>query len=259
MDLSFLILVASALCGFFMAFSLGANDVANAMASAVGAKAITIRQAIIIAATLNFLGAVFLGSQVASTIYRGIINPDVIADQQLLMLGMFAALLSSAIWVLIATITALPVSSTHSIVGSILGFGLVAGGPDVVQWWMLSGIVLSWIISPFFGAFIAYVIFMHIRKTILYRSDIIKAARFWTPLWTALTVVLVVLSFCYKTPYGKDLELEGWRGIFIALALGAVTVAVLRRLLPKVLDRPGDETHRGKVDEVFRQMQVGTA
>jgi PiT family inorganic phosphate transporter len=258
-ELTHLILIASVACGFFMAFSLGANDVANAMASAVGARAITIRQAVIIASVLNFLGAVFLGSQVASTICRGIINPEVIADPQVLMLGMFAALISSALWVLVATITALPVSSTHSIVGSILGFGLVAGGPDVVHWWMLSGIVLSWIVSPFFGALIAYMVFIHIRKAILYRKQIIRAAIFWAPVWCALTVVMVALSFCFKTPYGKSLNLGGWTGVLIAVVLGLVTAVALRRLLPTMVDKDTHRTPRGKVDEIFRRMQVGTA
>lgn len=260
MEYSLLILLAAVLCGFLMAFSLGANDVANAMASAVGAKAITLRQAIYIAAALNFVGAVFLGSHVAATICRGIINPDAIPDQNLLMLGMFAALLSSGLWVLVATYTALPVSSTHSIVGGILGFGLVAGGPDVVHWWSMAGIVLSWVVSPFFGAFIAYIVFVHIRRTILYKKDLLTAARFWTPIWVALTLVLVVLSFCYKTPYGQKLELTGWQGIAIALAVGGLTIVTMRRMFHKVIGRCAeDKPPREQVDEVFRRMQVGTA
>ncbi len=142
-----------------MAFNLGANDVANSMASAVGARAITVRQAVFIAGILNFVGAVFLGSHVTSTISKGIINPASIQDPKLIMIGMFAALLAAAVWVLIATLTALPVSSTHSIVGAITGFGLVAGGPSVVNWLKMGGIVLSWIISPFFAAAIAFLIF----------------------------------------------------------------------------------------------------
>ena len=260
MDLSLIILVAATLCGFLMAFSLGANDVANSMASAVGARAITLRQAIVIAALLNLAGAVFLGSHVAATICRGIINPDVIPDQRVLMLGMFAALLSSGLWVLVATYTALPVSSTHSIVGGILGFGLVAGGPEVVEWWMLSGIVLSWIVSPFFGALIAYAVFVHIRKTVLYKSQIIAAARFWAPIWIALTLVLIVLSFCYKTPYGKSLNLSGWQGILIAIVVAGVTIISLRAYFPKIIgEHVEDKTPRAKVDEVFRRMQIGTA
>jgi PiT family inorganic phosphate transporter len=260
MELSQVILIAATCCGFFMAFSLGANDVANAMAAAVGAKAVTLRQAVFIAALLNFVGAVFLGSQVAATICRGIINPDVIQNQTLLMLGMFAALLSSGLWVLVATCTALPVSSTHSIVGSIVGFGLIAGGPEVVQWWNLLGVVASWVISPFFGALVAFVVFAHIRATILYSGRIIAAAIRWTPFWAALTLALVVLSFCYKTPLGRQMHLAGWPGICLALLLSLVSMLILRYHLPGLLakgnaqDRP-----RARVEDLFRRMQVGTA
>ena len=285
MDLSFFILAAAVICGFLMAFSLGANDVANSMASAVGAKAITLRQAIFVAAVLNFVGAVFLGSQVAATITRGIINPDVIADQRVLMLGMFAALLSSGLWVLIATYTALPVSSTHSIIGGILGFGLVSGGPDVIEWWKMAGIIGSWVVSPFFGAVIAYVVFVHIRTKILHSGNIIEAARFWAPIWIALTLVLVTLSFCYKTPYGKNLHLAGWQGILLGLAIGAGAIALtgvwFQNMLTRLTLEPppspcaaateqgapqgGAEVAQDKrtssqqVDDVFRRMQVGTA
>lgn len=260
MEFSLLILVAAVLCGFLMAFSLGANDVANAMASAVGAQAITLRQAICIAAALNFIGAVFLGSHVAATICRGIINPEIIEDQNVLMLGMFAALLSSGLWVLVATYTALPVSSTHSIVGGILGFGLVAGGPDVVDWWSMAGIVLSWIVSPFLGALIAYAVFVHIRRTILYKGDLLRAARFWAPVWVALTLVLIILSFCYKTPYGKRLELSGWQGVLVALFVGGLTIFVMRKQFHRLIGPcAGEKKPRDQVDEVFRRMQVGTA
>ena len=132
--------------GFLMAFNLGANDVANSMASAVGARAITVRQAVFIASILNFVGAVFLGSQVTATISKGIINPAAITDPKIVMIGMFAALMAAGVWVLIATLTSLPVSSTHSIVGAITGFGLVTGGPDVVNWFKMGGIVMSWVI-----------------------------------------------------------------------------------------------------------------
>ncbi|MDL2316606.1 inorganic phosphate transporter [Desulfovibrio sp. OttesenSCG-928-A18] len=226
----------------------------------MAARAISIRKAIVIAAALNFVGAVFLGSHVAATICRGIINPDAISDPRVLMLGMFAALLSSGIWVLIATYTALPVSSTHSIVGSILGFGLVAGGAEVVHWWTLGGIVLSWIISPFFGALIAYMVFIHIRKTILYAHKMLKAARRWTPIWVALTLILVILSFCYKTPFGQRLNLAGWQGITISLLAGLVVVIMIRRYFPRIISKKvAGQSRFDKVEEVFRRMQVGTA
>ncbi|MDR2489441.1 MAG: inorganic phosphate transporter [Desulfovibrio sp.] len=254
------IFIAAVLGGFLMAFSLGANDVANSMAAAVGAKAISLRQAVIIAALLNFIGAVFLGSQVAATICRGIINPDVIHNQSILMIGMFAALLSSGLWVLIATCTALPVSSTHSIVGSIVGFGLIAGGPDVVQWWNLIGVIVSWIVSPFFGALISFIVFVHIRGTILYSRQIVRSAIRWAPFWIAVTLAIIILSFCYKTPYGRQMHLAGWQGICLALLLAAVSMLVLRHYLPKLIEKDMPEgTPRAQVEGVFRRMQVGTA
>ena len=256
MDISYIILIAAALGGFLMAFSLGANDVANSMASAVGAKAITVRQAILIASVLNFAGAVFLGSHVASTIYKGIINAELIPPQ-VLMLGMFAALLSSGLWVLVATYTALPVSSTHSIVGSIVGFGLATGGYEVVYWSRMFEIVLSWVVSPFFGALIAYLVFMHIRRTIIHSHDRIAATKRWVPMWISLTLILVVLSFCFKTPIGKSLGLNWKHGIGIAITLFILTRIVCHRVMNRFLPshlKPGEQ-----VEEVFKRMQVGTA
>ncbi len=257
MDISLIILLAATVCGFLMAFSLGANDVANSMASAVGAKAITLKQAIIIASLLNFVGAVFLGSHVAATICKGIINPEAIESQHVLMLGMFASLLSSGLWVLVATYTALPVSSTHSIVGSIMGFGLVAGGPDVVQWGKMSAIVLSWIVSPFFGALISYAVFTHIRKTIIYSHQVIAALKRWAPLWAAFTLSLVLLSFCFKTPVGKALGLTWIHGSIITLAIFGLCMTLGRAALNKMI--APDAKPLQSIDDVFKNMQVGTA
>lgn len=257
MDTATIFLALAVFGGVLMAFNLGANDVANSMASAVGARAITIRQAVYIAAALNFVGAVFLGSHVTATISRGIINPEMIPDQNILMIGMLAALISAALWVLAATLTALPVSSTHSIVGSIMGFGLVAGGPEVVNWGKMTGIVLSWIISPFFGALIAWMVFMHIRRYILELPRFIAQARKWAPIWLALTVALVVMSFVYKTPFGKELGLGfssslGLTGGICLLTWWGGRILV-RRILPDV--ERGPEA----VEELFRNLQVGTS
>lgn len=250
-------LVLSVLAGVLMAFNLGANDVANSMASAVGAKAITVRQAVIIAAVLNFIGATVLGAHVTSTISKGIINPALISDPKIMMIGMFSALLSAGLWVLAATLTSLPVSSTHSIVGSILGFGFVAGGPDVVQWWKLFGIVMSWIVSPFFGGFISYVVFTQIRKRILFGTDLLGQTRRWAPFWIMVTVALVVFSFFYKTPLGKSIPLH-WT-MKLALAIGLCMLAFLlgRMLVNKLLAPLGNMAE--SVESIFRKMQVGTS
>ena len=243
--------------GFLMAFNLGANDVANSMASAVGAKAITVRQAVFIAGILNFAGAVFLGSHVTVTVSKGIINPAQISDPKLIMIGMFSALLAAGIWVLIATLTALPVSSTHSIVGAIMGFGLVAGGPSVVNWAKIGGIVLSWIISPFAAAAIAYLIFSHIRKTIFFSRHFVRQAKRWGPIWMAITVSLIVMSFLYKTPVGKNLHLSFAVALLITATAAGVMWLIGKQMVNKLVK---DETEGAEgVEKIFRKIQIGTS
>ena len=257
MDIYTVFLVLAVLAGFMMAFNLGANDVANSMASAVGAKAITVKQAVLIAGVLNFAGAVFLGAQVTRTISKGIINPEMITDPKVLMVGMFAALLSAGLWVLVATLTALPVSSTHSIVGSILGFGIVVGGPEVVNWGTLGFVVLSWIISPLFGAVIAGLIFSSIRKRILFRSQMLMQARKWAPFWIALTCTLVFLSFLFKTPFGKNLHLTWWDASYLAPIVTAIFWCIARSFIHKLIPEVDEESEA--VEGLFRKMQVGTS
>jgi PiT family inorganic phosphate transporter len=257
MDIYDLFLYMSVGAGFLMAFNLGANDVANSMASAVGARAITVKQAVFIAGTLNFVGAVFLGSHVTATISKGIINPEVISDPKLIMIGMFASLLAAGLWVLVATLTSLPVSSTHSIVGAITGFGLVAGGPDVVNWLKMGGIVLSWIISPFFAAAIAYFIFTHIRRYILFKRHFIRQAKRWAPIWVAITLSMISLSFLYKTPAGKSLGLHWLTSLLIAAVLAFLAWAAARYFVGKMI--MDEEEGAEGVERVFRKMQVGTS
>ena len=257
MDPITLLFYAAVIAGLLVAFSLGANDVANAMAPAVGAKAITIGQAVLIAAVLNCVGAIFMGSNVTSTICKGIVSPEAITSANILAVGMLAALLSTAAWVLVATFTELPVSSTHSLIGGLLGFGLIAGGIDVVQWGNVAKIALSWIVSPLFGGLLAFMIFVHIRRYVLVRKDVLGAAIFWAPIWGSLTIALVVLSFLYKTPYGASLNIPGPIGILGTLAITAVSTLFFRRRIKKNLDysiRPNKS-----VEDIFRRLQIGTA
>ncbi len=257
MDIYSFTLYFSIIAGFLMAFSLGANDVANSMASAVGARAITIKQAVFIAGSLNFLGAVFFGSHVAATISKGIIRPEAIPEPALLMVGMLAALLSAGLWVLMATLTALPVSSTHSIVGSILGFGLLVGGMNAVNWWVMGGIVLSWIVSPFFGSLISYLVFTQIRRQILYKKHFLLQARKWTPFWITLTAALIIFSFVYKTPAGKNLHMGFASTLLLVLALCGVVWFISRLMIGRMM-RGIEESAEG-VESVFRTLQVGTS
>jgi len=243
--------------GLLMAFALGANDVANSMASAVGARAITVRQAVLIAAVLNFVGAVFLGSHVTATISKGIIDPAAIGDPRLLVLGMFSVLLASGLWVLVATLTALPVSSTHSIVGAILGFGFLVGGPGAVNWLVMGGIVLSWVISPFAAAAIGFLVFSHIRKTVFVSHDFIRQAKKWGAIWMALTSGLIMVSFFYKTPFGQRLGLTLGPALLACLAVMALTWFISRQGLEKIVPDPAIGAEG--VEQLFRKMQIFTS
>jgi inorganic phosphate transporter, PiT family len=150
------ILVIGYIFGFYMTWNIGANDVANSMASAVGAKAITLKQAVFIAGILNVVGATFLGSHVTDTIRKGIVSTHILEDPNLALIGALSALLAAALWVSFATWKSLPVSTTHSIVGAMIGFGIMAGGFSVINWAKLGGVVLSWVISPLFSMMISY-------------------------------------------------------------------------------------------------------
>ena len=249
------ILIVGYLFGFYMAWNIGANDVANSMASAVGAKAITIRQAVFIAGILNVLGAVFIGSHVTNTIRKGIVSTDIMTDPQVALIGALSALLAAALWVSFATWKSLPVSTTHSIVGAMIGFGSIAGGLAVINWAKLAAVVLSWIISPVFSLIIAFLMFKIIVVAILAKkASFIRALRL-SPAFIGLAVFIIVLSFLFKTPLGKKLAIESWAALLVAfifaLAMGYAGMFLLRRFIP--VD-PG----RG-VEEVFRKIQIGTS
>lgn len=247
----------SMVAGFLMAFNLGANDVANSMASAVGARAITVKQALFIAGILNVVGAVFFGAQVTATISKGIINPSNISDPKLIMLGMFAALISAGFWVLVSTLSGLPVSSTHSIVGGIFGFGLVVGGPNVVNWGKMGGVVLSWIISPFFAALIGFFVFSHIRKYILFQRDYLEKAKIWAPRWIGITFALICGSFLYKTPAGKNLHLVWYQSLLVIIFTGLIFWIIGRFIIRKLFAETIKSAE--SVEEIFRRLQILTS
>ncbi len=250
------ILIVGYLFGFYMAWNIGANDVANSMASAVGAKAITIRQAVFIAGILNVLGAVFIGSHVTNTIRKGIVSTDIMTDPQVALIGALSALLAAALWVSFATWKSLPVSTTHSIVGAMIGFGIMAGGFAVINWSKLGAVVFSWIISPIFSLFIAFVMFKIIVIVILTKKQSFIKALKLSPAFIGLAVFIIVLSFLFKTPLGKKLAIESWAALLVAFIIaspvGYLGMLLLRRFIPM------DSTGSG-VEEVFRKIQIGTS
>ena len=238
-----------------MAWNIGANDVANSMASAVGAKAITIRQAVFIAGILNLVGATFLGSHVTKTIRKGIVSTDILTDPHIALIGALAALLAAALWVSFATWKSLPVSTTHSIVGAMIGFGIMAGGFSVINWGKLAAVVASWVISPVFAMVISFCLFKIIVKVILVHKNAFVRAISLSPVFVGLAFFIVVLSFLFKTPLGKKLAM----GMPAAAGIAFVMAAILGYIAKRVLQRFIDPKNENGVEEIFRRIQIGTS
>jgi inorganic phosphate transporter, PiT family len=177
-----IVIVAAAAIGAYMALNIGANDVANNVAPAVGSKALTIGGALAIAAVFETAGALIGGAEVVATVSRGIIAPESVGQPSIFINAMMAALISSALWINLATWIGAPVSTTHSVVGGVMGAGIAAAGLWAVNWFTMSGIAASWIISPLMGGIIAALFLAFIKEAIIYQDDKIAAARRWVPL-----------------------------------------------------------------------------
>ncbi len=255
MTANYYILFIGYVFGFYMAWNIGANDVANAMASAVGAKAITIRQALFVAGILNLAGAVFIGAHVTDTIRNGIVSTEIMTDPHLTLLGALSALLASSLWVSFATWKSLPVSTTHSIVGAMVGFGIMVGGFSVIKWGELIAVVASWIISPVFSLIISYCMFKIITKVLISQKESFELALKLSPFFIGIAVFIVVLSFLFKTPLGKQLAVGTAAAFLIAFVVSALVgiagMKILRRFVKS--DNPDD------AEPVFRYIQVGTS
>jgi len=257
MTAEYLILIIGFVFGFYMAWNIGANDVANSMAPAVGAKAITIRQAVFIAGILNIVGATFIGSHVTNTIRNGIVSTEVMSDPNVVLAGALAAMLAAALWVSFATWRSLPVSTTHSIVGAMIGFGITAGGFSAIKWEKLGAIVLSWIISPVFSLIIGFIMFKVIIKVILSRDAVFKQSIRTSPYFIGITIFVVVLSFVFKTPLGKKLTISTPMALIAAFIFAAAFGYLGKMLLKKFLSQKEENTNGA--EEVFRRIQIGTA
>ena len=254
MSIEYYILIAGYILGFYMAWNIGANDVANSMASAVGAKAITVRQAVFIAGILNVVGAVFIGSHVTNTIRKGIISTEILADPHIALIGALSALLSAALWVSFATWKSLPVSTTHSIVGSMIGFGIMAGGFSVIKWSKLAAVVLSWVISPVFSLIIAFVMFKLIIKIILSKKDPFVWSLKLSPFFIGIAVFIVVLSFLFKTPLGKTLAMGNLTALFLSLITAIIFGFGGRKLLSRFI-----RDKKAGAEAIFKRIQIGTS
>ncbi len=252
----------AALFGIFMAWGIGANDVANAMATSVGSKALTIKQAIMVAAVFEFLGAVLAGGDVTSTIRKGIVDTDLLAGSpELLIYGMLAALLSAGTWLFIASRNGWPVSTTHSIVGAIVGFAAVGIGVDAVQWGEVGIIVMSWVASPLTAGFIAFLIYLSVQRLILHQEDPLTCAKRYVPVYiffAAFTITLVTILKGLKH-VGLDFSLRDSYMLATAIAASIAVVGgiAIRRIQP---DRKAEKIqHFHTVERVFAVLMIVTA
>jgi len=248
----------AAAIGFYMAWSIGANDVANSMATAVGAKAITFKQAVLIAGILNFAGAILLGPHVAGTIKGGIVKGSVIADPHTLLLGFVASLLAAALWVTLSTWRELPISTTHSVIGALIGFGIIAGGVSSIDWSVMGKVASSWILSPVVGCIIAFFVFKVIVKTIFAKDEPVKAAKIVGPLAIGITAFLIVSSLFLKT---KLSEMSGVSDLSQVLLISTVISAIaciIAMFLLRNIEAKSVEDY-ATVEGIFRKLQIVTS
>ena len=227
------LIILACVVGFFMAWGVGANDVANAMGTSVGSKALTIKQAIIIAIIFEFAGAYLAGGEVTATIRKGIIDPTLLADApELLIFGMIASLLAAGIWLLIATSYGWPVSTTHSIVGAVVGFAAVGISVDAVAWGKVGSIVASWVVSPLMAGTIAYFLFRSVQKLILNTENPFDNAKKYIPFYIFLVGFII-----FMVTFTKGLKHVGLKLSFGESAIMAIVAGILLALLGTWMER----------------------
>jgi PiT family inorganic phosphate transporter len=248
--------------GLYMAFSIGANDVANAMGTSVGSRSLTVFQAVLVAAVFEFLGAFLVGGHVTETIRGGILDPAIMdGAPDVVVYGMLAALTAAGTWLLVASRLGWPVSTTHTIVGAIAGFGAVALGPDAVQWAELGRIVVSWGVSPLLSGTLAFLIFVQIRRTILDHADPVAQVRRWGPLYVFAVVAVIGLVTLFKGLKNLDLDYTFTQALVRTALLGFLAAGVTAFFMRRVQVAPEVEArfHFATVERMFGVLQVLSA
>jgi PiT family inorganic phosphate transporter len=249
---------------FYMAWAIGANDVANAMGTSVGSGSLHLRGAIVVAGAMEFAGAFLAGGHVTKTVRKGMLDMDVVSAQpEVLLYGMLAALAAAATLLVIATYFGLPISTTHSIVGAIIGFGAVGLGVDAVNWGKVSQIVLSWGTSPLIGGVLGFSVFTLIRKLILDREDPLEAARRHGPFFFGFVFFILGLVTLFKGLKNLKLDFSFGEALGLSLVLGLVGVGfgwvVLGRVYRKAVAAKDDETPLMSTERVFVILNILTA
>lgn len=257
-----LFLFLAIIFGLYMTWGIGANDVANAMGTSVGSGAITVMQAIVIAAIFEFAGAVIAGGHVTQTIRKGIIDPTAILDSpEILLFGMLASLLAAGSWLMIASAKGWPVSTTHSIVGALVGFCIAGIGFDAVQWGKIGQIAISWVLSPVLGGMLAYLLMISIRKLILDTAHPFEAAKRWGPYYVFLVGFIISLVTLFKGLKHLNIDLSVAMSFLVAAIIGTGVAAIGWVLINNVkVDESADrDFHFASVEKVFTPMMIFTA
>lgn len=262
MENALIYMALAAVFGLFMAWGIGANDVANAMATSIGSRAITVKQALLVAGIFEFSGAVLAGGEVTSTIRKGIIDASSLGPTpELLVYGMLAALLAAGLWLLIASRRGWPVSTTHSIVGAIIGFAIVGIGVDSVQWGKVASIVGSWVASPLIAGIFAFLIFNSVQWLILSRPDPLERARRYVPVYIFLAAFILSLVTMFKGLKHVGLDLDVLECYIIAVVFGIVVAVIGRFFIMRIQpDRKAEKRFSYfTVERVFAVLMVVTA
>ncbi|ODP98382.1 phosphate permease [Salinivibrio sp. SS3] len=253
-----LIMVAAAF-GFLMAIGIGANDVANAMGTSVGSKALTVKQAIIVAMIFEFAGAYLAGGEVTNTIRKGVIDTSLYADQPLeLVFGMMSALLAAGTWLLLASFMGWPVSTTHSIIGAIIGFACLSVGADAVDWHTVQGIVGSWIITPFISGLFAYFIFLSAQRLIFDTDRPVLNAKRFVPLYMFLTAFIIAMVTIKKGLKHVGLHLSTLESVSASIVLSALVMFFGVYYISRKYRGDENQGFQG-VERIFSLLMVVTA
>lgn len=267
MNAEFVLFVFILIAGFYMAWSIGANDVANAMGTSVGSGALTLRQAVMIAAVLEFSGALFFGAPVAETLQSGIVNSDIFSpNPRLFVYGMLAALIATGAWLQAASYYGWPVSTTHAIVGGVIGFGAMIGGFDAVNWGNVAFIVSSWVLSPILGGVFSYILFNILRKQILYTADPVAKAKKLAPIFVFIVVTTLSLIIIFNGLENLGYNPDFFEAMLFSMLVGGIGTVIgyflVRRIeghQPEIAPAYNPEVSRGLEKALRNLKQVQSA
>lgn len=246
--------------GFIMAWGVGANDVANAMGTSVGSKALTLAQAIIVAAVFETLGALLAGGQVTQTIRGQIIEAQLFVNHgDLLIFGMLASLLAAGTWLIVASSFGWPVSTTHSIVGAVIGFGLVAMGVDAIHWYKTVNIALSWVVTPIIAGVIAFLLFRSVQYLIFDSVNPVRNAKRYVPWYIFLVFLVLSLVTLLNGLSHVGLHLAKWQSIGLAIVVSITVMLVGKLLLRRIVPKTSERIDFNKLEKVFGVLMLFTA